>query len=72
MRREPPCTVMSSSSPPPVVSSFDQFVKSPRDKCNYRLITLPNSLQACLVSEPGLEKVKRKKTFIYLYLIILG
>jgi hypothetical protein len=37
---------------------FDNFVKSPHDKCNYRLITLNNSLQACLVSEPGLEKVK--------------
>ena len=41
------------------VSSFEDFVKSPHDKCNYRLITLPNSLQACLVSEPGLEKVSQ-------------
>ena len=37
---------------------FDEFVKSPHDKCNYRMITLPNSLQACLISEPGLEKVR--------------
>lgn len=45
---------MSNSSASMV---FDNFVKSPHDKCNYRLITLKNSLQACLVSEPGLEKV---------------
>ena len=41
---------------------FDEFVKSPQDKCNYRMITLPNSLQACLISEPGLEKVKKGKS----------
>lgn len=40
---------------------FDEFVKSPHDKCNYRMITLPNSLQACLISEPGLEKVKKRE-----------
>jgi len=45
-----------SNSPASMV--FDNFVKSPHDKSNYRLITLNNSLQACLISEPGLEKVK--------------
>lgn len=47
--------VMSSTTSASIV--FDNFVKSPHDKCNYRMITLPNLLQACLVSEPGLEKV---------------
>lgn len=48
---------------------FDEFVKSPHDKCNYRMITLPNSLQACLISEPGLEKVKNEKELVvYVYL----
>lgn len=37
---------------------FDSFVKSEHDKCNYRLITLPNKLQAMLVSDPKLEKVR--------------
>lgn len=45
---------MSSNS---ATSTFEEFVKSPHDKSTYRLVTLPNSLQAILVSEPGLEKV---------------
>ena len=52
-----PVSPFSYDSP---VVIFDEFVKSPHDKCNYRMITLPNSLQACLISEPGLEKVKRE------------
>lgn len=36
---------------------FEGLVKSEHDKCNYRLITLPNKLQAILVSESTLEKV---------------
>lgn len=46
---------MSTSNHPVV---FSDFIKSPHDKCNYRLVTLANSLQVVLVSEPSLEKVK--------------
>jgi hypothetical protein len=51
-------TSQVSKSNSSVTMVFDNFVNSPHDKCNYRLITLNNSLQAILVSEPGLEKVK--------------
>lgn len=52
------------------ITSFDEFVKSPHDKSLYRLITLPNKLQAMLVSEPGLEKVQQPiyMTHIYTYI----
>ena len=36
---------------------FNDFVKSDQDKCEYRLITLPNQLQALLVSDPTIGKV---------------
>jgi hypothetical protein len=49
-----------SKSNSSVTTVFDNFVKSPHDKSNYRLITLKNSLQAILVSEPGLEMVKKR------------
>lgn len=40
-----------------MVQAFSDFVKSDHDKCDYRLITLDNGLQAMLVSDSKLEKV---------------
>lgn len=38
------------------VSILDQVIKSSIDKCRYRYLTLPNGLEALLMSEDGLDK----------------
>lgn len=40
------------------IKVFENIIKSDQDKCNYRLLTLENGLQALLISEPGLDKVR--------------
>ena len=39
-----------------IVDSFDGIIKSPQDKCSYRIITLSNHLQALLIHEPDVDK----------------
>lgn len=39
-----------------IVHSFDGIIKSPQDKCSYRIITLDNQLQALLIHEPDADK----------------
>ena len=39
------------------VIANDGIIKSDMEKCKYRHLTLPNGLQALLMSEEGLDKV---------------
>jgi hypothetical protein len=52
----PAVTASEPTTMPAAVESFDAFLKSDQDKCEYRLITLPNRLQALLVSDPTVQK----------------
>lgn len=39
-----------------ILSTFESIIKSDNDKCQYRMITLKNSLQILLIHEPELDK----------------
>ena len=46
---------------------FEEVLKSPFDKCSYRLIELENKLQVLLITEPGTDKVLIKLNFYFNY-----